>query len=190
MLYYLDSRIQCGIILQGFTFKSVERELEVRLKNIVRTITGSRKFDHVTPLFKKLKLLKLYDIYQLHLGKFVYQLNWNKLPIINQSHFPKIEDLLKYNTRQAKTIKLFLPRVSKQMVKILSSFRGPQHWSLIQSDIKSFSWTTFKKKYKEYLVNWYWFCTVVIRLNDAILSLCFFCRIQQRLLNSMPVSAA
>ena len=56
----------------------------MRLNNIVRTITVGRKFDHVTPLFKELKLLvrKLHDIYQLELGKFMYQLNWNKLPII------------------------------------------------------------------------------------------------------------
>ena len=100
----------------------------MRLNNYVRTITGGRKFDHVTPLFKQLKLLKLHDIYQLELGKFMYQLNWNKLPIIIQSLFTKIEDLHKYNTRQAKTTKLFLPRVSKQMAKIQLSFRGPQHW--------------------------------------------------------------
>ena len=49
------------------------------------------------------------------------QLNWNKLPIIIQWLLTKIEDLHKYNTRQAKTTKLFLPRVSKQMEKISSS---------------------------------------------------------------------
>ena len=65
MLYYslVFSQIQNGIILQGSTFKSVLRELEVRLNNIVRTIKGSRKFDHVTLLFKQLKLLKLHRNY-------------------------------------------------------------------------------------------------------------------------------
>ena len=53
----------------------------VRLNNVVRTITGNRKFDHVSPLFEQLKLRKLHDIYQLELGKFAYQLNWNKLSI-------------------------------------------------------------------------------------------------------------
>ena len=96
MLYYslVYSRIQYGIILWGSTFKSVLRELEVRLNHIVRTI-GSRKFDHVTSPFKQLKLLKLHDIYQLELGKFMYQLNWNKLPIIIQLLLTKIDDLYK-----------------------------------------------------------------------------------------------
>ena len=109
----------------------------MRLNNIVRTITGSRKFDYVTPLFKQLKLLKLHDIYQLELGKFMSQLNWNKLAIIIQSLFTKIEDLHKYNTRQAKTTKLFLLRLFKQIAKTQLSFRGPQHWLLIPSDIKN-----------------------------------------------------
>ena len=89
------------------------------------------------------------------MGKFKYQLNWNKLPIIIQSLFSKIEDLHKYNMRQAKATKLFLPKVSKRMSKTQLPFKGPQHWSQISSDIKNFSWTTFKKKYKEYFFNCY-----------------------------------
>ena len=74
MFYYslVYSRIQYGIILWGSTCKSVLRELKVGLNDIVRTITGSRKFDHFLPLFKQLKLLKSHDIYQLVLGKFMY----------------------------------------------------------------------------------------------------------------------
>ena len=79
----------------------------------------------------------------------MYRLNWIQLPITIQSLFTKIEDLHKCNMRQTKITKLFLPRVSKQMAKTLLSFRGPQHWSLIPSFIKNFSWTTFKKKYRE-----------------------------------------
>ena len=67
------------------------------------------------------------EICQLVLGKIMYHLNWNKLPIITQLLFIKIVDLNKYNTRQAKTIKLILPRVSQQMAKTQLPFRGPQH---------------------------------------------------------------
>ena len=40
-------------------------------------MTWSRKFDHVSILYKQLKLLKLDDIYQLELSKFMHQLNCN-----------------------------------------------------------------------------------------------------------------
>ena len=42
----------------------------------------------------------------------MYQLNWNKLLVIIQSLFTKIEDLYKYNKKQAKATKLFLSRAS------------------------------------------------------------------------------
>ena len=99
----------------------------------------------------ELKLLKLHDIYLLELGKFMYQLNWNRLPIIIQLLFTKIEDLHKCSTKQAKRTKLFLPRVSNQMAKTQLSFRGPQHWSLIPSYMKNF-WTTSKKSTKNTLL--------------------------------------
>ena len=48
----------------------------------------------------------------------MYQLNWNELPIIIQLLFTKIEDLHKYNTRQAKTTKLFLPEALNKWPKL------------------------------------------------------------------------
>ena len=63
-LYYsmVRSRVQYGIILWDSIFQSTLRELEMRLNDIVRTMTGIQKFDHVSPLYKNLSLLKLYDI--------------------------------------------------------------------------------------------------------------------------------
>ena len=64
--FVVHSREQYGIILWGSTFHSTLRELEVRLNDIVRTMTGRRKFDHVSPPYKNLSLLKFQDIYKLH----------------------------------------------------------------------------------------------------------------------------
>ena len=96
----------------------------------------------------------------------------------------------KYNTRQAKTTKLFLSRVSKQMTKTQLSFKGPQHWSPIPSYVKNFSWTTFKKRTENTL-------SIAIDLiqyeSDLMMQFyrfAFFCRILQRLLKRTPVSAA
>ena len=41
------------------------KELSVRLNNIIRNITFSRKYCLMTPLYKTLNLLKLNDIYKL-----------------------------------------------------------------------------------------------------------------------------
>ena len=53
-----------------------------------------------------------------------------------QSLFTKIEDLHKYNMRQAKATKLLLPKVLKRVAKTQLPFGGPQLWSLTPSYIK------------------------------------------------------
>ena len=53
-----------------------QKKIVIRLNNIVRVMTWSRKFDHVSILYK-LKLLKLEDIYKLELFKFMHQINCN-----------------------------------------------------------------------------------------------------------------
>ena len=77
MIYhsFIYSRIQYGIVTWGTANKTVLQELNVRLNNIVRTITYSSKYCPVTCLYKLLNILKLDDIYRLELAKFMYQLH-------------------------------------------------------------------------------------------------------------------
>jgi len=53
------------------------REIEIKMNNIVRTITWNKKFTHVTQLYKKLYLLKLKDVYKLELAKLMHKLHKN-----------------------------------------------------------------------------------------------------------------
>ena len=75
LLYYslIYSRVQYGIILWGTATYTRKKEIVLRLNNIVRIMIWSRKFDHVSILYKQLKLLKLDDIYKLELSKFMHQ---------------------------------------------------------------------------------------------------------------------
>ena len=56
MLYYafICSRVQYGILVWDTATKTKLREIEIRLNNIVRTITWNKRFSHVSHLFKKL----------------------------------------------------------------------------------------------------------------------------------------
>ena len=72
LLYYslIYSRVQYGIILWGTATYTRQKEIVLRLNNIVRIMTWSRKFDNVSILHKQLKLLKLEDINKLELSKY------------------------------------------------------------------------------------------------------------------------
>jgi len=66
----------------GSTYDYIIKEIETRQNDIIRTICGKRRTEHVTPFFKQLKIFKLRDLYKLEIGKFMFQLNSNKLPKI------------------------------------------------------------------------------------------------------------
>ena len=93
MLYYslVYSRVQHGISIWETTTKSRLYEINVRLNNIVRTISWKNKFTHVTDLYKELQFLKQNEIYELELAKFMYQLHHHQLPDIYFDQFTKIE---------------------------------------------------------------------------------------------------
>ena len=95
LLYYslIYSRVQYGIILWETATYTRQKEIVLRLNNIVRIMTCSRKFDHVSILYKQLKLLKFEDIYKLELSKFMHQLNCNMTPKVFEENVVKLESV-------------------------------------------------------------------------------------------------
>ena len=87
MLYcsFVYSCVNYGITTWGTAYQSKKHEIEVKMKNIVRTITWNKKFTHVSHLYQNLNLLKLNAIYKLELAKFMYKLYNNNLPIVFQN---------------------------------------------------------------------------------------------------------
>ena len=93
MLYYslVYSCVNFGITIWGKADQSKKNEIEVKMNNIVRTITWNKKFTHISHLHKNLNLLKLNDIYKLELANFMHKLYNNNLPIVFQNRFANIE---------------------------------------------------------------------------------------------------
>ena len=152
MLYFslAYSRIQYGITvtLWGTFAKSCMREINVRLNNVVRLMTYSKKYSHVSQLYKHLNLLKLNDIYKFELAKFMCLLRNKKLPAVLSSQFTKIEKLHSHNTRQVNKCVYFIPQSTESITQNLLAFRGTKLWSSLNSSIKSNRWGVFRQKYK------------------------------------------
>ena len=157
MLYFslVYSRIQYGITLWGTSAKSYMREINVRLNNVVRLMTYSKKYSHVSQLYKHLNLLKLNDIYKFEIAKFMYLLHNKKLPAVLSSQFTKIEKIHSHNTRQIHKCVYFIPQSTKSITQNLLAFRGTKLWSSLNSSIKNNRWGVFKQKYKIHLMSSY-----------------------------------
>ena len=91
MLYYsfVHSHLIYGITAWGTVHQHKLHEIEVKLNNIVRTITKNKKFSDATCLHKKQNFLKLKNVYKLKLTKFKHKLFYNKLPKVFKTKFIK-----------------------------------------------------------------------------------------------------
>ena len=106
-------------------------------------------------LYKSLNTLKVTDIYNLELGKFMHQLENNKLPHVFLNFLKKINEINSYEIRSIKTSTYFLPRVTKLFGQLLLSYRGVKLWKSIHLSIKNKHWFSFKKSYKDDLMSKY-----------------------------------
>ena len=113
MLYdsFACSRISYGITAWGTAADKYLKEIETTLNDIVRTITWNKKFSRVTQLYKNLKLLKLRDVYNLELAKFMHQIYNNKTPFLFQDKFTKLEKIHSHKIRKPSSSNFFIPRV-------------------------------------------------------------------------------
>ena len=112
MLFYsfAHSRVSYGIAVWSTAAKKYLYEVELKSNNIVRIITWNKKFSHVIQLYKKIKLLKLKDVYKLELAKFMHKLFYDKLFFVFQKRFIKVEKIYSYKTRKPVNLKLlFIP---------------------------------------------------------------------------------
>ena len=157
LLYYsiIYSQIKYGILSWGTSSNSLLKKVEIRLNRILRVITNKSIYKPVGMLHKSLKTLKVTDIYNLELGKFMHQLENNKLPHVFLNFFSKINEIHSSETKLIKTSTYFLPRVTKLFGQLLLSYRGVKLWKNIYLSIKSKHWFSFKKSYKDDLMSKY-----------------------------------
>ena len=92
------------------------------------TLSNSEYLAHSEPLFKTLKLLKIYDLYKLKLMKFYYNLSYNVLPSYFNCYLEVIDDDFpcQYALRQTSR-----PLIRSQMTRLVSTESSVLH-QLIQ----------------------------------------------------------
>ena len=92
----IQPHLNYGILLWGKNTKRIQK----LQKWAVRSITCSKYNAHTDPIFIKLKLLKIHDLYKLNLLKFFFKYNENSLPNYFNGMFDSIYPNHHYSTRQ------------------------------------------------------------------------------------------
>ena len=124
-------------------------------KKIVRLITSKGPYTHSPPLFQQAKLLNIFDIHKLKLGKIVYEIINNQNPMLIE--FNKSSNIHYHETRYASGGNLYVNynRTTKYGLNNIQTL-GSKMWTSIPINIQiSTSSSIFKKRYKEYLLTLY-----------------------------------
>ena len=78
-----------GIVVWGATCENLIKPILTTQKKVIRAMTFSEPTAHSSPLFSDLKILKVGDIYQLHISSFVFECHNDIAP----AHFRDFSDL-------------------------------------------------------------------------------------------------
>lgn len=135
ILYYslVYPYITYGITLWGNAHATHLSNLIVMQKKLVRIMTNSAFLAHTEPLFKRLAILKLEDVYKLQICKYVLSFLRNLLPTLLMSIFTPVSHGHSHVTRQHTTHRLVVPisrtTVSRQSIV----YMGPEIWNSLPS---------------------------------------------------------
>ena len=73
------------ILIWGGTYRTHLNKILLLQKKVVRIITKSRYLAHTDPLFKKMEILKINELYEFHLALYAY-VNRNNFNYASHSH--------------------------------------------------------------------------------------------------------
>ena len=124
----------------------------VRLqKRVMRILTNSPYNSHTDPLFNKLKILPLAQIYELNLLTLFHKFHKNKIPM--PSNLIPISQVHNYNTRLSRN-KNYKQNLNKlNLGQRTYSSQGIKVWKSIPTEFKKLPISIFKLKIKTYLLN-------------------------------------
>ena len=150
MLYYslVYSSIQFGITAWVTANKTSQEIIRVRFNKILRIILFRNLYMPIPQLYKKLQVLKVEDIYQLELAKFMCRLHHNQLPKNCYHFFHKINTVHQHEARLINSTAYYRPRINILFCQKLFSHRGSKLWGDLDLELKSMQWVSFKKAYK------------------------------------------
>ena len=123
-----------GLLAWGTAAKCHLNKLVVLQKRAVRVISFAKFKDHSGPLFKKHKILPLYDLYRYQGAIFVYDSLCNNLPPYFKNMYVENSNIHSHNTRKSSNIHID----NRKLVASSKSIRHqlPLLWNELPEDIK------------------------------------------------------
>ena len=157
MLYYalVHPHLTYCILIWGSTYKSYLNTLQLSQNKAMRAITKQRWSDRITPIYRRLQVLKINDLYKLETAKFMHQFSDKALPASFEKYFTLTTFIHCHSTRTPERNDYFLPHFSATRLQHSIRFSGVKLWNSIRCKFKNLSLKKFILEYKLHLINQY-----------------------------------
>ena len=141
----------CNIIW-GCAHRNTLQPLYVLQKKAIRLINNSHYLEHTLPIFKSLKLLTVFQVFELNCLKFIYKcIKTNQFPLLKRKLLCN-SNVHNHNTRDKNLLRL--PFVRLEMCKKSYFYRGILLWNRLDQIMKNCqSQNIFKKQTKIFLLS-------------------------------------
>ena len=154
LVYYslAHPHLQYCISTWGGACKTTLQQLLTKQKIIIRCMLYQSYRAPSSPLFHKLSILKVDDVYKLSIAKLIIKLfNNHTIP----QTLSTISNIHSHNTRHNIPSNLFIPTVTSNLGKTSFSHCGPTIWNNIPIEIRTSSIFSFKSKLKKHTIENY-----------------------------------
>ncbi|KAG8241797.1 hypothetical protein J6590_108726 [Homalodisca vitripennis] len=124
----------CDAVISDMTVELSDR-LQRAQNYCIRFIFNLRRYEHVTPFFKQLSLLKLQQLRQLHILSTLHSVIKNKSPVYLSEHFKFISDISERPTRRGSTL-LSIPVHRSNFFSKSFTVQACRLWNSLPDDIR------------------------------------------------------
>ena len=152
-VYYalFQAHLQYAIICWGSANKTSLQPLKIIQNRAIRYLYRAPRYTRLDYLYLNLRILKLEDLFELELGKFMHQFYNNKLPKSFAGFFLEVCKSHQRNTRAANTLKYVVNKCNKKAGELSVKYLGAKVWNNLQNNIQTANKSNFKTLLKNYL---------------------------------------
>ena len=145
-VYYtiIYPHLNYGIMCLGTSTQNNMKRSQILQNKILRTITFSNLYDHISPLYKQLKILNIEKIFVFKILKFMYRINHNRdtipAPISDLFSAPSHDHNTRYSVSNYTTFHTINNYGLSAPSRVSSSL-----WFALPEHLKLLPFTAFKK---------------------------------------------
>ena len=148
-----NSKLQYAILCWGSASATKISKLQVLQNKAIRNMNKAPRYYRLDNFYLNQRILKVHDLYNLEVAKFMHSHFHGLLPICFSTFFVEIRYLHRYNTRHSslRNYNVTNFRTSKGQKSI--QFLGPKIWNSVPYDMRNLSKINFKIRMKNHILS-------------------------------------